>query len=149
MKSLTGRVTVPVTLILLLSLALGAPQIARAQPPSPIQIQTCTILPWQRVRPPFWNPFDLEPLPVSAPITDGIRIVYVNRGPIAADRVRFVVDYRGEVERIVDAGKFSPNVKIDHTFSNFSGQAYLGPTPNYCRVNLVRFMDGTVWRLPS
>jgi hypothetical protein len=118
-----------------------------AQPASPIAIQSCTVLEWRPIADhPFWNPFGVPHIVVGTPITDGIEIVYVNTAPVVADRVVFAVNYRGEVERITDAGTFSPNAKIDHTFTNFSGQAFEGPRPNYCRVALVRFVDGTVWR---
>ena len=111
---------------------------------SPISIQTCAVLQAERVQR-FWYPFG-PVVPTGAPYTDGIRIVYVNVAPKAANRVAFVVNYRGDVQRIIDAGIFSPNVKIDHTFGNFSGDAYLGPRPNTCTARAVRFVDGTVWR---
>jgi hypothetical protein len=81
--------------------------------------------------------------------TDGIRIQYINRGPQIATRVAFSVNYRGDIERIVDAGKFSPGVTIDHTFGQFEGDVWLGPRPNYCRVVAVRYVDGSVWRAGS
>jgi hypothetical protein len=115
----------------------------RKPPPGPIQITRCTILRWVPAgRRPFWY----GPYPYGAPVTDGISISYVNRSEKVADRIVFEVDYRGERERIIDAGTFSPNVTIEHTFGNFTGQAYLGPTPNYCRAVVVRYKDGTVWR---
>jgi hypothetical protein len=111
---------------------------------APIAIQSCTVLQAERVQR-FWYPFG-PVVPTGAPYTDGIRIVYINVAPKAANRVAFVVNYRGDIERIIDAGLFSPNVKIDHTFGNFSGDAYLGPRPNTCTARAVRFVDGTVWR---
>jgi hypothetical protein len=111
---------------------------------APIAIQSCTVLQAQRVHR-FWYPFGPE-IPVGAPYADGIRIVYVNTAPVAANRVAFVVNYRGDVQRIIDAGTFSPNVTIDHTFGNFSGDAYLGPRPNACTARAVRFVNGSVWR---
>ena len=54
------------------------------------------------------------------------------------------------LERIVDAGTFSPNAPINHTFADvFSGYAYLGPKPNSCTVRVVRFKDGALWRAPG
>lgn len=127
-------------------LTFGAGSAAGAQS-SPVTIQSCTVL---RARPPvgpprFWYPWG----PVvrrGAPVVDGVRIVYVNHRSVAADRVAFAVDYRGDRQHIVDVGTFSPNVTIDHSFGNFSGDAYLGPNPNRCAVRAVRFADGTVWR---
>jgi hypothetical protein len=125
-------------------LAWTATSTAALAQPSPIAIQSCTVLQAERVHR-FWYPFGPE-VPVGAPYADGIRIVYVNIAPIAANRVAFFVNYRGDMQRIIDAGIFSPNVKIDHTFGNFSGDAYLGPQPNTCTARAVRFVDGSVWR---
>jgi hypothetical protein len=111
---------------------------------APISIQSCTVLQAERVHR-FWYPWG-PAVPVGAPYTDGIRIVYMNVGPKTANRVAFFVNYRGDMQRIIDAGTFSPNVKIDHTFGNFSGDAYLGPQPNTCTARAVRFVDGSVWR---
>jgi hypothetical protein len=130
---------------LLLGAVLGSPTAVGSQPASPVAITTCSVLAWQRGPTGFWNPYSY-PLAGGQPITDGIRIAFVNRSARVADRVRFLVNYRGEVEHIIDAGTFSPHVTIDHTFGNFSGFAYLGPRPNVCRVVGVRFVDGTVWR---
>jgi hypothetical protein len=85
-------------------------------------------------------------LAADAPYTDGIRIRFTNRSPLTADRVVFRVNYRGDIERIVDIGTFSPNAPIDHTFGNFSGLAFLGPNPNECIVLAARFTNGTVFR---
>jgi hypothetical protein len=111
---------------------------------APISIQSCTVLQAQRVHQ-YWYPWG-PAVPVGAPYADGIRIVYMNVAPKVANRVAFSVNYRGDMQRIVDAGTFSPNVKIDHTFGNFSGDAYLGPRPNTCTARAVRFVDGSVWR---
>lgn len=92
-----------------------------------IQIDKCEVLEYHPVHGhPYWFPFHPH-LVVGAPITDGIEIKYVNRAPKTADRVVFLVNYRGDVERVVDVGKFSPGAPIDHTFGQFSGLAYLGP----------------------
>jgi hypothetical protein len=114
--------------------------------PAPISIQSCTVLQAQRVRQ-YWYPFAAG-VPLGAPYTDGIRIVYMNTAPKVADRVAFSVNYRGDMQRIIDTGTFSPNIKIDHTFGNFTGDAYLGRQPNTCTARAVRFVDGSVWRRP-
>lgn len=143
-RSLTMLAALPLALLLA-----GTPPPAGAQLPPPIQVTSCTILQAPPIDTrPFWNPFGFAPLPTGIPVTDGIQIAFINRSTIVADRVVFVVNYRGEIERIVDAGTFSPNVTIKHTFSNFSGLSYLGPRPNSCRPRIVRFVDGTIWRGP-
>jgi hypothetical protein len=89
------------------------------------------------------------PVVSGAPYADGIRIDYVNHGLVAADRVVFLVKYSGDTQRIVDVGTFTPNVGINRTLGNFSGDRYTGPTPNVCIVTAVRFVDGSVWRAPT
>lgn len=129
-------------------LILGSTVAASAQP-APIRIQACTVLRWQPVGAgPFWHPFPYPALGPGVPVTDGIEIDYVNTSAVTADRVQFEVNYRGQVDRITDAGTFSPGALIKHTFANFSGLAYLGPTPDYCRVRLARFVNGTVYIAP-
>jgi hypothetical protein len=97
---------------------------------------------------PFWRPFG--PYPNRSLYTDGLRIAFINRGPQVASRVAFLVNYRGDVQHVIDAGTFSPNVTIDHTFADvFSGYAYIGSKPNACTVRVVRFSDGSTWRAPG
>jgi len=130
---------------------LAAAGLTAAAQSSPVAIQSCTIVRAQRAGPPlFWYPWG-PIVTAGAPVVDGVRIVYVNHRNVAADRVAFVVDYREDRQRIIDVGTFSPNVTIDHSFGNFSGDAFLGSRPNTCAVRAARFVDGTVWRpaLPS
>jgi hypothetical protein len=94
---------------------------------------------------PYWAPFSPYRYGYGAPVTDGIQINYVNTSNKTADRVAFQVNYRGDIQHIVDLGTFSPGATISHTFGNYAGDAYIGPTPNSCRVRAVRFTDGTVW----
>ena len=117
---------------------------APAQAPVPITITSCTVVQAPPSTTKFWYPFG-PVLEVNAPVVDGIRIVYVNHGPVAANRVLFLANYRGDKQRIIDAGTFAPNVTIDHTFGHFSGDAYLGPNPDQCAVGAVRFVNGTTW----
>ena len=117
----------------------------------PVKIDSCNVLQWQRpIRPDYgyyWRPFDYYPrVGPQVPVTDGLAINYTNHGPVAANRIEFQVDYRGEVEDIVDVGTFSPGVSIKHMFGNFSGLAYLGSRPNHCRVLAVRYEGGRTWR---
>ncbi len=120
---------------------------ASAQPRPPIVVTSCTVLRADRVTQarPFWWPYG-PTVVVGTPVVDGIRIVYMNVGPVAANRVAFRADYRGDRQRIIDAGTFAPNVTIDHTFGAFSGDAFLGPNPNSCVAIAARFIDGTTWR---
>ena len=123
----------------------GTATAAGAQGASPIAITTCQVLQYTPTTShPFWRPFG--PYPYGSVYTDGIQIGYVNRSPKTATRVAFQANYRGDVQHIIDAGTFSPGVTINHTFGNYTGDAWLGPNPNSCRVVAVRFTDGTFWR---
>ena len=117
---------------------------------SPVRIASCTVLraapPVQPFYPRYWYPYYGAIPPQSAAVTDGIAITYTNAGTQVADRVAFDVNYRGQRDKIVDVGKFSPNVQIAHTFGNYEGLAFLGQTPDSCRVEAVRFVDGHVWQ---
>ena len=133
------------------AVALATASTAAIAPPAgaqtaPVSITSCTILQATRTAYPFWYPFGPPPIPRRSPFADGIRIVYVNHGPLAANRVAFQVNYRGDIQRIVDVGTFSPAATIDHTFGNFSGDAFLGSSPNTCVVRAVRFVNGSIWR---
>jgi hypothetical protein len=122
---------------------LGIAMVAPAQA-APVAIHSCSVTQWQRVHArPYWNPWG--PVRYNAPVVDGIRISYVNTSHRTADRVAFLVNYRGDVQHIIDTGTFSPNVTISHGFGNFSGDAYIGARPNSCVVHAVRYTDGTTW----
>lgn len=118
---------------------------APAQSSAPIAIQSCTVNRQLRAARPFgfWYPW---PRRAYAPWTDGLSISYLNTSNQPIDRVLFVVNYRGDQERVVDVGTFSPNVTISHQFGDFIGDAYLGSKPNSCQVAAVRFVNGNVWR---
>lgn len=127
-----------------LGLAVAALVLTAAGPGPAIQINSCTVIQEIHAGPEFWYPFG-PAVAHGMPVADGVRIVYSVLNPIAADRVAFVVNYRGDTQHIVDAGTFSTGATIDHTFGNFSGDAYLGPNPNSCTAVAARFIDGTTW----
>lgn len=123
----------------MLGIAMIAPAAA-----APVSIHSCTVTQWQNVHArPYWNPWG--PARYGSPIVDGIGISYVNTSHRTADRVAFLVNYRGDVQHIVDLGTFSPGATITHSFGNFSGDAFIGSRPNSCIVRAVRFTDGTAW----
>ncbi len=129
-----------------LSLALATAPLAASAQTQPIAIRTCSVLQYQSaVGRPFWYPWPARTF--GSIYTDGIQISYVNQTQKTASRVAFLVNYRGDVEHVVDVGTFSPGATINHTFGQFSGLAYLGSRPNGCRVAAIRFTDGTAWRL--
>jgi hypothetical protein len=80
--------------------------------------------------------------------TSGLNIAFHNRSSQTATAVRFLVNYRGDVETIDDVGSFASGVNINHKYPQFVDFAYLGTRPNFCRVVSVKFADGTTWTAP-
>ena len=79
----------------------------------------------------------------------GIQISYKNTYSIAATKVKFFVDYRGQRNIIVDKGTFSPGVKISHQFMDFNGMVWEGVTPDYCLPIYVAFSNGASWQIST
>jgi hypothetical protein len=73
-----------------------------------------------------------------------LMLAFTNRRAMAADEIRFTVQYGGRTEHIVDRGTFSQNVRIDHSFNGFYNVRYGGPSPS-CTVDYVEFRDASVW----
>ena len=132
----------------LAAIVCAAPAPASAQS-APISVSSCTVLQYQGgARRPFWFQ-PPGPARFGSLYTDGVKIVYANTTNKVITRVGFRVNYRGDIERVIDVGTFSPGVTIDHSFGEFSGLAYLGPRPNECRAVAVRFADGSSWHRPK
>ena len=124
--------------------ALAVAPIAASAQTKPIAITSCQVLQYERTPGrPYWYPWSAGPF--GSIYTDSVDIAYVNKTSQTISRVAFTVNYRGDIEHVVDAGTFSPGVTINHTFGQFTGLAYLGSRPNSCRVAAVRFTDGTEW----
>jgi hypothetical protein len=140
----------PVALGVLCASALaasGTPAQAQTLAPPPIQIQSCTVMRAQRAIDNFYATFG--PIISDAPYADGISIDYINHGALTADRIALLVTYGTDTKTIVDIGKFAPNVPIERSLGDFSGERWVGSTPTTCQVRAVRFVDGSVWRAPS
>jgi hypothetical protein len=112
------------------SISLTGAGAAMAQVAAPIKVQSCSVLQYQpsqlAYRSRYWYDYGFAGpfVPAGSPYTDGIAISFVNTSQAVVDRVVFGVNYRGDFERIIDAGTFSPNVTINHTFADvFSGYA--------------------------
>ncbi len=145
-----------VALTAFVCVAAAGTALAGAQGAPPVQINKCTVLQYRPPTPAFrryyWYDYGYAGpfVPQGSPYTDGLSISYMNTSSKTADRIVFGVNYRGDYERVVDAGTFSPNVTIDHTFADvFSGYAYIGSKPNSCTVRVVRFTDGSTWHAPG
>jgi hypothetical protein len=112
-------------------LALGA------SPADPIRIDDCHI-----TNPRFYAPF-----------SKSLALTFTNRRSIAADEVRFTVEYAGRMVHVTDTGTFSTNIGIHRTFDAFPASLYYyyGFWPKNCTVDYVRYSDGSIWipRTPS
>ncbi len=53
-----------------------------------------------------------------------LALTFTNRRPIAADEVRFTIEYGGRVAHIADTGTFSTNIGIHHAFDAFPPALY-------------------------
>ena len=78
---------------------------------------------------------------------NSLALTFTNRRPVAAEEVRFAVEYGGRVAHIRDIGTFSTNVGVHHAFDAFpaSRYYYYGFWPRSCIVEYVRYSDGSVW----
>lgn len=88
-------------------------------------------------------------IPVAS-TSNGIKIQFTNESSKTADLINFGVDSNGQTFVIRDVGTFSPGIEITHRYRNGAGQAFVLPafiSPKFkCKVDSVRFTDGTVWR---
>lgn len=88
-------------------------------------------------------------VPVAS-TSNGIKIQFTNESSKTADLINFGVDSNGQTFVIRDVGTFSPGIEITHRYRNGAGQAFVLPafiSPKFkCKVDSVRFTDGTVWR---
>ena len=95
------------------------------------------------------NTQSLFGIPVAS-TSNGIKIQFTNESSKTADLINFGVDSNGQTFVIRDVGTFSPGIEISHRYRNGAGQAFVLPafiSPKFtCKVDSVRFTDGTVWR---
>ncbi|MGH7708858.1 MAG: hypothetical protein ACREM8_02965 [Vulcanimicrobiaceae bacterium] len=106
---------------------------------SPIEIESCT-------------PRTTGGLLVSQ--SDGnFNVVFTNEGAVAADLVRFQIDYGSERLFIRDVGHFSPGVTVTHVFRRRGGNVVSSPlfggTSFSCTVAAAHFVNGSEWTPPA
>ena len=78
-----------------------------------------------------------------------LRVSFRNTDDTLATRVAFDVTHDGERTTVIDSGRFSKGVAIDHSFvTDFSGGGY-SRTPDSCAVASITFADGRRWTAPS
>ena len=82
--------------------------------------------------------------PSTPMMASGVDVHFMNSGNATADSVGILVSYAGEQRLIVDKGRFSPGIMIDHRFPAFTGAPFLSQTPDACTIANVHFEDGTI-----
>ncbi|HLJ84348.1 MAG TPA: hypothetical protein VKT51_09280 [Candidatus Eremiobacteraceae bacterium] len=116
--------------------AMSAPVPApAATPASPVQVESCNV---------SYNGN------VLVGTTGKLVINFTNYGSVAADVIRFHVQYGDQSLFIRDVGTFSPGIEIQHKFSSFEGDLQLSPLltgqkPVMCTVAWSHFVNGTIW----
>ena len=78
-----------------------------------------------------------------------LTINFTNYGTVAADVVRFRVQYGNQSLFIRDVGSFAPGIEITHKYNTFEGNLQLSPLlgqkPPVCAVAWSHFANGTIW----
>jgi len=76
-----------------------------------------------------------------------LQLTFQNTDESAATVVAFDVTYDGTHTKIIDRGRFTQGVPIEHTFGDFTG-AY-GTGDVQCTVAAITFADGRKWTAPA
>jgi hypothetical protein len=92
---------------------------------------------------------ELSPSPVAVDAFDGIRapgagslrVAFVNRSAKTISSVQFAVSDGQATANVVDAGTFSRDITIDHTFIAPALSSDVS-----CSVQSIAFADGTTWQ---
>lgn len=117
--------------------ALGAPQTGIATN-APVLVSTCSVID-------LYNP-------ATNPEFGGnisyrtLQLTFRNTDESAAMVVAFDVTHDGTHTKIVDRGRFSRGVPIEHTFGDFAGTYGAGDAQ--CTVTAITFADGRKWTAP-
>lgn len=114
--------------------ALGVPNTSNAPPGGPpIQIEEC-------------DTGTTGGLLVSRS-NGNFKIAFTNEGTVAADLIRFAIDYGNERVFIRDVGQYDPGVTVTHTYRRRGGSvtSFLGSAKMTCSVAGTHFVDGTSW----
>jgi hypothetical protein len=122
--------------------------------PAPVTIATCSALASPRDLGASGSTFSPAPTLISTSsmpeLSDGMSVTFVNHASQVATLVNVVVEGAQTHFVLRDVGTFSPNVSITNVFrgDTASGSAipsYI-PQPVRCRIGVVEFRDGSMWR---
>lgn len=75
-----------------------------------------------------------------------LQLTFQNTDESAAALVTFDVTHDGTHTKVIDRGRFTRGVPIEHTFSDFTGT--YGSSDAQCTVTAITFADGRKWTAP-
>ncbi len=103
---------------------------------APVAVSTCVVS--DLIDSPMYG--DSGAAPISYRV---LQLSFSNTQDELATRVTFNVQHAGQQSRIVDNGRFSKDIPIEHVFDDFNGTYGAGPTT--CTVAAVTYADGSTW----
>jgi hypothetical protein len=107
---------------------------------APIDVSTCAVTD-------LYNTPSL--VEFGTPITyRSLRLTFRNTGDAVATEVAFDVVHGGEHTTVIDRGRFSKGVAIEHVFYNEIPEGGYSRIPDACSVAGVTFADGRRWSAP-
>ena len=119
--------------------ALTVPQTGIVTKP-PVAVSTCAV-----------NDFSSPAMGVESGSTITLRtlqLTFINTDDSDATQVAFDVIHGGAHTVVMDRGRFSKGVAIEHFFDNDFGNGY-SRAPDTCAVTGITFADGRRWTAPS
>jgi hypothetical protein len=107
---------------------------------SPIAVSTCDVTD-------LYNTASL--VEFGSPINfRSLRLTFRNADDAVATEVAFDVRHGGERTTVIDRGRFSKGVAIEHLFVNELPDGGYSRIPDSCSVAAVTFADGRRWTAP-
>jgi len=104
---------------------------------SPVTVSTCAVS----------DLYDSATLvEFGLPVTyRSLRLTFRNTDDVVATQVAFDVTHGGERTTIIDRGRFSKDVAIEHTFMNEIPDGGYTRLPDVCAVSAITYADGRRW----
>ena len=107
---------------------------------SPIAVSTCSVSD-------LYNSATLSEF--GPPINfRSLQLTFRNTDDVVATQVAFDVTHGGERTTVIDRGRFSKDVAIEHTFVNEIPEGGYTRTPDRCAVSAITYADGRHWTAP-
>ena len=108
---------------------------------SPIAVSTCAVTD-------LYNSASL--VEFGTPITyRSLQLTFRNTEDAVATQVAFDVTHGGEHTTVIDRGRFSKGVAVEHYFYNEFLDTGYSRTPDVCAVASITYADGHRWSAPS